>query len=62
MVTYIRSVTKTSIENADWMDQSTKSKALEKLEGMLQKVGYPDTIFNETWLLEGMEGVSFSSR
>lgn len=57
MVTYVRSVMKSSIEQAGWMDQQTKSKALEKLEQMTQKTGYPEYIFNETRLMEGMEEV-----
>jgi len=31
------------IENAAWMDQATKEKAIEKLHAILVKVGYPDT-------------------
>lgn len=31
------------IQQAVWMDQTTKTKALEKLSAILVKVGYPDT-------------------
>ena len=30
------------INSADWMDQQTKTKAINKLNGMLLKIGYPD--------------------
>lgn len=30
------------IKGADWMEQATKDKALEKLQAILVKVGYPD--------------------
>lgn len=33
---------KERITNLTWMDQETKKKALEKLESMVVKVGYPD--------------------
>ncbi|ACR14789.1 M13 family metallopeptidase [Teredinibacter turnerae] len=32
-----------SIKNIDWMSDTTKQKALEKLENFLPKIGYPDT-------------------
>lgn len=52
---------RSTIEQADWMDRITKSKALEKMSEMIQHVGFPDDIFNDTEILEegGMDEVSF---
>lgn len=43
MVEAIRSVYRDRIKSLDWMTEPTKQKALEKLEKMTKKVGYPDT-------------------
>jgi len=42
MVTDLRTAFKTRIQNLDWMTDKTKEKAIEKLEKMTQKIGYPD--------------------
>lgn len=42
MVEEIRSVFKLRIQALDWMSETTKKKAVEKLEAMTVKVGYPD--------------------
>jgi len=42
MIKYIQKELDTRIELLDWMDASTKTKAKEKLNSMLVKVGYPD--------------------
>jgi putative endopeptidase len=42
MVTDLRTAFRTRIQNLDWMSDKTKQKALEKLERMTQKIGYPD--------------------
>ena len=38
----MRSVFKRRIENLDWMSETTKSKAIAKLEAMKFNIGYPD--------------------
>ena len=38
----IKSVYADRIRSLDWMSESTKKKALKKLDGMIMKVGYPD--------------------
>ena len=38
----IRLVYAERIKSLDWMSESTKQKALKKLDGMIMKVGYPD--------------------
>jgi putative endopeptidase len=42
MVEAIRSVYAVRIQNLDWMSDTTKAKALDKLQRMTKKVGYPD--------------------
>lgn len=34
---------KNRIQKLDWMSDSTKTKALEKLDAIIKKIGYPDT-------------------
>ncbi|CEF63708.1 Phosphate-regulating neutral endopeptidase [Strongyloides ratti] len=36
--------------NADWMDSKTKERALNKAENIEYKIGYPETLFNDTWM------------
>lgn len=43
MVEAIRSALKDRISKLDWMSDSTRQKALQKLATMKKKVGYPDT-------------------
>lgn len=43
MVLAIRDTYRTSIAGAAWMSQETKQKAIEKLDKMQFKIGYPDT-------------------
>lgn len=42
MVEAIRSVYAVRIRNLEWMSDTTKAKALDKLQRMTKKVGYPD--------------------
>ncbi len=42
MVNNLKTALRESIENADWMSDSTRAKALEKLAAFKTKIGYPD--------------------
>lgn len=42
MVDNLKSAFKEHIENLNWMSDSTKAFALEKLNAMVKKIGYPD--------------------
>ena len=42
MIGYFKNVIKEMIEKNTWMDESTKERALEKLEKINWKIGYPD--------------------
>jgi putative endopeptidase len=43
MVSNIRNALKARIENVDWMSAATKTRAIEKWNKFLPKIGYPDT-------------------
>jgi len=42
MTQQIQAAMENEIRNLDWMGPQTKAKALEKLHGMVNKIGYPD--------------------
>ena len=42
MVNYIKDELKTRLQNNDWMEDITKTKAVKKLDSMKVKIGYPD--------------------
>ena len=42
MIEYLKGELRTSISNLDWMEPVTKTKAVEKLDSMKIKIGYPD--------------------
>src|SRR4028118_842235 len=42
MVEKVRDAYRLRIQKLDWMTDSTKTKALAKLQSMTKKVGYPD--------------------
>ncbi|XP_064458621.1 membrane metallo-endopeptidase-like 1 [Ornithodoros turicata] len=48
----IRSAIRKLVEGASWLDDSTRKKALEKVDKMVMKVGYPDWLKNDTHLEE----------
>ncbi|XP_078614974.1 endothelin-converting enzyme homolog [Branchiostoma floridae x Branchiostoma japonicum] len=41
-----------NLEKIDWMDEQTKASAVEKSNHMVEKIGYPDYILNDTLLDE----------
>uniref|UniRef100_A0A3Q1B2F8 Phosphate regulating endopeptidase homolog, X-linked n=1 Tax=Amphiprion ocellaris TaxID=80972 RepID=A0A3Q1B2F8_AMPOC len=46
----------------DWMDQTTKKRAVEKAHAVLAKVGYPEFILNDTYLNEDLKQLEFSNK
>jgi predicted metalloendopeptidase len=44
MITYLKAAFVTLITEADWMDDATKAIAKEKVDAMIELVGYPDWI------------------
>ncbi|XP_069495333.1 phosphate-regulating neutral endopeptidase PHEX isoform X1 [Ambystoma mexicanum] len=47
-------------DDNDWMDEKTKSKAREKANAVLAKVGYPEFIMNDTYVNEEIKSLQFS--
>ena len=45
----------------DWMDAEAKSVAMDKARAISRKIGYPDTIFNATWMAKEFKGQTGSS-
>uniref|UniRef100_A0A4W5L4L6 Phosphate regulating endopeptidase homolog, X-linked n=1 Tax=Hucho hucho TaxID=62062 RepID=A0A4W5L4L6_9TELE len=44
----------------DWMDGTTKMKAIEKAQSVLAKVGYPEFILNDTYINQDIKQLVFS--
>ncbi len=42
MINNLQTAFETRIDNLDWMSDSTKANAKDKLHAMIKKVGYPD--------------------
>lgn len=40
------------LQESDWLDATTKKRALNKLDAIVQNVGYPDWLLNNTALDE----------
>lgn len=53
----MKNIFKTLIEEADWMDSTTKQLALEKAAAMSVLVAYPDWVKNKTALEQFYDGV-----
>lgn len=54
LVEQLRDTFETRLNNADWMSQETKTKAIEKLNSMIINVAYDDQFY------DNFEGISFT--
>ncbi|VDN52138.1 unnamed protein product [Dracunculus medinensis] len=61
MIANLREAFKELVTENDWMDEETKKVAVEKAEGMINNIGYPDFINNDTALDEHYERLNLSS-
>ena len=64
LVSDIVAVYRKRLENNDWMSEATKKKAIEKLDLMSVKIGYPDewrTTMDSAQILAPQDGGSFFS-
>ena len=52
MISYLKSSFKKILKDIDWMDDTTKSKAFDKLEAMKRFIAYPDELTDEA-VVEG---------
>ncbi|XP_042144275.1 neprilysin-1-like [Ixodes scapularis] len=57
LVRVLKSTFVEMLENNTWMDNSTRKEAMEKLQKMGAKIGYPSWILNETYLNDFYEYV-----
>ena len=46
------------LRESDWMDDESKALALDKADNIDSKVGFPEFIYNDTYLNEIYENVS----
>jgi predicted metalloendopeptidase len=49
MIKYLRDSFRVLVGESDWLDDITKNKSLEKLDAIIENVGYPD------WILDNQE-------
>lgn len=61
MVKYIHKEFVSMLHKVDWMDEATKSRAIEKAKGIKTRIGYAPEILNSTRVMELFHGVSLYS-
>lgn len=49
------------LKNLEWMDETTRQKALSKVSKMMDYVGYPNELLNDNLLEEYYKGVNNNS-
>ena len=47
MISYLKSSFRKILEDVDWMDDTTRSRAFDKLEAMKRFIAYPDELTDE---------------
>ena len=57
MISNLKRAFKSLVDDTTWMDKATKSIAKDKVDAMIDFVGYPDWISNKTAIEEYFEGV-----
>ncbi|CAI4230974.1 unnamed protein product [Auanema sp. JU1783] len=57
MIADLRQSMEQTVLNADWIDEGTRHAALRKIEKMKYKIGFPDSLLNETSVLMPFAGV-----
>ncbi|XP_064470800.1 membrane metallo-endopeptidase-like 1 [Ornithodoros turicata] len=62
LVQGVRKAVRVMIEDASWLDDSTRKKALENVDKMVAKVGYPDWLKNNTHLKQLYNKVGWVSK
>lgn len=62
MIANLQEAFKELVDESDWMDVQTKKVAVQKAVGMINNIGYPDFINNDTALDEYYEKLSFTAK
>ena len=57
MISNLKRAFKSLVDDTTWMDKATKLIAKDKVDAMIDFVGYPDWISNKTAIEEYFEGV-----
>lgn len=60
MTTYLKKTFITELEDLDWMDAATKERAIKKANAIEYKCGYPEQLFNDTWMKQNWGFVSWT--
>jgi predicted metalloendopeptidase len=55
---YLKQTFIRQLRSLDWMDDMTKRRAIEKANYIQYKNGYPQYLFNDTWMQENWGYVS----
>lgn len=58
MVNYIRGQFIDSLNQIDWMDEATRSKAIQKAQEMIVQIGYPPELLDESKVMTIYQNVS----
>ena len=61
MVTYIRDEFDHILQTLDWMDEETRTRALNKSKAITPHIAYPKELLVQQNLIDFYEGVSISS-
>ncbi|CAI5443087.1 unnamed protein product [Caenorhabditis angaria] len=61
MIRDLKKAMEHTLMNADWIDESTREAALTKLDAMGHKIGFPDSLLNETAVLLPYAGVRLTA-
>lgn len=57
MIGHLKDAFSTLVKEAQWMDEETKARALEKAAAMKEFIAYPEWIRNKTELTKFYKGV-----
>lgn len=57
MISNLKRAFKSLVDDSTWMDKSTKATAKDKVDAMIDFVGYPDWISNNTAIEDYYDGV-----
>lgn len=61
MIDGLKASFKSFLESNEWMDETTKKVAAEKIDSMQEQIGYPDWIMNDSDLNQKYAHVSFTA-
>ena len=61
MIKTIQSEFKEILKETSWMDEASRRAAVEKADFIVSNIGYPDFIYNETFLAEEYQSYQFPS-